>query len=309
MRFRKKYIILAIFIINIPLWSSSENRYQKWFAIVSMEDIRFKVEEKRAYENLVSAGSDAAPYLISQLGRSNPKIHDKAMEILINIDKNAVPYLIESLSDTSNKVSSSAAELLGEIGDKRAVPSLKLAAMHGNEDLKSNSCWALGQINNKTSTAILVGALNDQSSYVRLSAAYALGNLKSINSIEPLFKLLSDVNYSVRLAAFDALSRMPYKQIAEISTNRIEISEPPEKYFLIVLVGTCDSDNSLNTLEPLLQSTDQFIRGFTCEALSYRRGNYRAANLLKKALWDSSPFVRMKARNSLFKIKQGQTVK
>ncbi len=309
MIFHKKYIILAIFIINISLWSSSENRYQKWFAIASMEDIKFKVEGKKAFENLISAGSDAAPYLISQLGRSNPNKHDKAMEILINIDKNAVPYLIESLSDTSNRVSSSVAKLLGEIRDKRAVPSLKLAAMHGNADLKSNSCWALGQINDKTSTAILVGALTDQSSYVRLSAAHALGNLKSNNSIEPLFKLLSDVNYSVRLAAFDALSRMPYKQIAEISTNRIEISEPPEKYFLIVLVGTCDNDDSLNTLEPLLQSTDQFIRGFTCEALSYRRGNYRAANLLKKALWDSSPFVRMKARNSLFKIKQGQTVK
>ena len=303
MNYSFKIVLAILVLLTTLIGAERETHIKELFAIATIGDARLSQQSQQAKIKLSSYGGEAAKFLVTQLRRINPLKFETAKEVLTMIGDDALPYLVAALSDTSPKVSSAAAEILGAIKSKKAVSPLKIAALHGDVNLKSAACWALGEIGDTSAVDVLTQALFDTSALVRRAAAYALGQLGCCKNINALLGLLSDGHYSVRYAAFDALRRMCTPKLKEKVKLRLKNANPPERDFLIVLLG-CFGDEVENDLASFVQSTNYFERGFACEALGNVRGNYKVANILKKALWDSSPFVRMKALRALENLKK-----
>lgn len=309
MNFLCKVIVplLIFLLIGSCVFGASYERIRHWFLLASAGDVRLYGRRDYARKKLVKAGEDAVPFLITQLGRKNIRKVREAERALKKIGKDAVPYLIEALADTNHSIASLSARILGSIGDHRAVAPLMVAARYGYPGLRASSCYALGRLRDTSAVPILIDALSDTLKSVRRLAALSLGKLKDVRAIEPMFALLADSFYSVRYTAQNAIANIDSRRAFELASARLDSAGLPEKYHLIVLLGAIGEEDALPILEKLLQDSDHRIRGFACEALRYFRGNWQVANMLKRSLWDNSPFVRMKALNALRRIKSKAT--
>ena len=303
---RKFAAILALVLAtNIGVVSAaSMEKIRHLFLLASAGDIRLQKKAKIAQKKLGKCGEDAVPFLISQLKRKNIRKVLTAERALRAIGEDAVPYLIMALADTNKTVASLSARILGQIGDKRALPALMVAARYGFPGLRASACYALGNFQDSAVVSVLIDALKDTVPAVRRYAALSLMKLGTRRAIKPLFELLADSSYGVRYTAERALAKIDTDTLFALALARLDSAQPPEKYHIISLIGAVRSDSALAVIGKLLQDQNYFVRGFACEALGYFRGNWRAANMLKRALWDNSEFVRMKARSALEKMKQ-----
>ena len=303
--FGNKTIVFTIIMASFCLSNAvSQEKIQHWFLLASAGDVRLYHKRDKALKNLCKSGEDAVPYLITQLGRKNIRKVINAERVLVKIGEPAVPYLIEALADTNKKIASISAQILGSIHDKRALPPLMVAARHGYIGLRASACGALGKFGDTSVVPILIDALSDTIPSVRRQAALSLGRIGDPRAIEPLFDVLDDSVYSVRYTAEYALEKIDTDTLLKIALARVDSARPLEKYHLIVILGSTRSDTALKILEKYLQDQDYFIRGFACEALASFRGDWRVANMLKRALWDNSEFVRMKAGSALDRFKK-----
>ncbi len=298
-----KMSLLLLFVCASLCDAVSMDRIQHWFLLASAGDVRLYEKGARARKKLGKAGEKAVPFLIRQLGRKNIRKVREAERALKSIGKPAVPYLVRALADTNRKIASLSALILGKIGDPAAVPPLMVTARYGYPGLRASSCNALGGLGDTSAVPILIDALSDTIPSVRRQAALSLGKLEDERAVEPLFELLADSSYAVRYTAQNALAKIDTRRAMEIALERLDSAKTLEKYHLIVLLGAIGDEEVLPFLEKLLQDTDPRIRGFACEALGFFRGKWRVANMLKRSLWDNSPFVQMKASNALNKIK------
>ena len=308
--FKNKIIVFTIILISFCVSNAtSQEKIHHWFMLASTGDIRLFPKRDKALKNLSKSGEEAVPYLITQLGRKNIRKVINAERVLTKIGEPAVPYLIEALADTNKKIASISAGILGSIHDKRAIPPLMVAARHGYTGLRASACGALGRFDDTSAVPILIDALADTIPSVRREAAFSLGIIKDSRAIAPLFKVLDDSVYSVRYTAEYALEKIDTDELLEIALAEIDSAKPLEKYHIIVILGSTKSDKISNILEKYLQDQDYFIRGIACESLGFFRGNWRVANMLKRALWDNSEFVRMKAGRSLDKFKKFKPIR
>ena len=296
------FLILIVFFSDG--YAASMEKIRHWFLLASAGDVRLYKKGEKARKKLARCGEKAVPFLISQLGRKNIRKVREAERALRAIGDDAVPYLIMALADTNKGIASLSARILGSTHNRDAVPPLMVAARYGYPGLRASACYALGKLGDTAAVPILIDALTDTIASVRRLAALSLGRLKDERAIEPLFSLLSDSSYAVRYTAQNAISKIDSKKALEIALAKVDSAEIPEKYHLIVLLGALKDEDALPTLEKFLQDTSPQIRGFACEALGYFRGNWRVANMLKHSLWDNSPFVKMKAENSLDRLKK-----
>ncbi|RKZ32736.1 hypothetical protein DRQ33_05365 [bacterium] len=302
---KNKILLTVILFVGITTAGAvSQEKIRHWHLLASAGDIRLYEKREKAYEKLVKSDEDAVPYLITQLGRKNIRKVRTAERALRDIGETAVPHLIEALADTNDKIASLAASILGRIGDKRALPSLMVSARHGSIGLRASACGALGSFNDTSAVPVLIDALDDTIPSVRRKSALSLGKIKSPIAIDKLFTLLDDSVYSVRYTAESALAKIGTEKLLRLALEKIDSAKPLEKYHIIVLLGATRMKEALTTLERLLQAQDHYVRGFACEALGYFRGDWEVANMLKRALWDNSEFVRMKAQRALDKFRK-----
>ncbi len=258
---------------------------------------------EKSFHRLVRSGKDAVPFLLIQLRRPNVEKSDLARKALIAIGDKALPLLLENLADTNYRFSANVAEILGEIGNRKAQSSLMVAARHGNGTLRSAAIFALGKLGDTLAVPIFLSGLDDTNAVIRASSARALGNFSDLRAVPKLFSLLSDSNLNVRTATELTLMRFPRDTVAAFALSRIDSAQSFEKHHIIMVLGATGTKTALAKLEELLQSQDFYVRGFACEALGFFRGKHEIANRIKRALWDNSGFVRMKARVALAKLK------
>lgn len=297
---KDKIKILCVFLsLATILFALDTEEIRHLFLVASAGDVRLYPKAEKARKKLAKCGKKAVPFLIEQLGRRDIRNVREAENALRSIGKPAVPYLIAAMADTNEDIASTSAMILGDIADKGALPTLLVTARHGYPKLRAASCNALGKLGDTSAVPILIDALRDSIPSVRRNAALSLGKLKNVKAIEPLFALLRDSSYSVRYTAQEALTQIDTRKATEIAISKVDSAQGSEKYHLIVLLGALKDELVLPVLERYLQDQDQYLRGFACEALGHFRGNWRVANLLKRSLWDNSPFVRMKAYNAL----------
>jgi len=302
-----KYKIVPLAIIILCLCSieaASQAEIRHFFLLASAGDVRLYDKGKDAFNNLVKAGDEAVPYLITQLGRKNIRKVITAERALTEIGDDAVSNLIEALADTNKRIASISASILGNIGNRDALPSLMVAAQHGYSGLRGSACSALGDFRDTVAVTVLINALGDSIPGVRRAAALALGIIGTRRAIEPLFALLADTVYSVRYTAEGALTKIKHPKVRLIALASVDSAESPEKYHLIVVLGSTKSLEALDALEKYLQDADYHIRGFACEALGYFRGNWKVANMLKRTLWDNSEFVKIQAEKALNRFRK-----
>ena len=269
------------------------------FLLASASDFRLQPKQKKALKKLASYDEEAMEYLIGQFDRKDIRKRKTIIAAAEMIGDDAEDALLNELGGTNPKHSAFAAYILGKICSHKAVVPLMLATKSSYTPLRVNACLALGNIGDTAAVDNLIAALSDTTPAVRRTAALSLGKLKSKKAIPYLIGLLGDEGYAIRYTASYAIAAIGDTLSADTLLAMLGQAKTPERYHIVETVGLLHPSLALTDLMKLTEDTDYMTRGFVCQALGNYRGNYKVANSLKKALSDTSPFVRMMAENSL----------
>ena len=238
--------------------------------------------------------------LTTLLSTENPSMREQVKRE--QVKKGNSNELLALLSHENPKVAAFSAEILGLIGDEESLVPLLLASQSPSDELRAASALALGYMADSSALNRLNKTITDPNAVVRRNSAIAMGNLGFSSCLHLLYAGLSDEDYSVRYSSQIAIGAIGDTLSADVLAEMLPLAKAPNSHHIIVAIGILRDVSSIELLLSLTESPDFHVRGFAFESLSNYPGNYRIANCMKKGLSDTSPFVKTKCKDALWKL-------
>lgn len=237
-----------------------------------LQDLKYGTPEKReaALEQvLMGQAPGAGPALLQILGESQGANRLKVIRGLGLVrEDGAVKPLLELLSDPGSEFRLQAARSLGSIGDPAAAPGL-------------------------------VKALEDADVEVREAAARALGACGSPKDLDSLKPLLKDKNRLMRMAAIESIGRLGSAAALPVLQEQMQNADPAYKRIVVKAIGALKGTDIDASLKLWLSDKDDYLRGFTAEALALHAPTKSLEPGLIKLLSDPNIAVRIRAIEAL----------
>lgn len=244
------------------------------------------------------------------LEKDNEKLQKLSEEFLIG--KDCEPEkTIEKLNLLKNFSKNEAVEVLNFFAGKETHPDILLHIIK-----------MLGKFRDKSSANILIELLTDykkpeeQQKYlkVRCATATVLGDLKDDRAVVPLMYIMNDKNeyYKVRLVAAEALGKIGNTYAVNPLINIVMDEEEKSVYVqesAVKALGMIGDERAIDPLISIIETKQGIIDKFTflkekiVEVIgAFGFNQDKKLNALKKALFDESPHVRVRALEALCEI-------
>ncbi|MBN2541855.1 HEAT repeat domain-containing protein [bacterium] len=295
-------VILFLSLNSTSFSKTTEDKVKEAFLVASTGNIKYYPKRPKAIKQLVKYGDESVKLLLSEMDAKNIRKQNTLITVFSRIGEEAVePILRKMAVDEDNAVLG--AYILGRIKSSKALVPLLMMLRDSDPDIRAAAARGLGGIQDSISVDPLIEKLSDPDPRVRRYSAVSLGKLRDKKAVDELIMAMSDSNFSVRYAASYALARIGGNDLKDKLVEKLNETEGIFKYHIIETLGSMNHRDTKPIFYELLENPSYEIRGYACEALGNFRGDYKVANALKRALHDESEFVKMKARNSLEKLR------
>lgn len=281
------------------------DKLRHYFLMLSTDDNEFTDQREATFKKLTKGKADAVAISLEYLNRKSQAKSETAEKVILALGDHAVKPLTHMLTQPDENQAAFAAYLLGRIGSKTSAVPLILASKSSGKRLRAAALGALGSCGDTLALITLTDALADPDPTIRRTAATSLGKIRSKSAMPKLIPLLRDESAFVRYAASYAIAAIGDKAAPSLLSARLseEAVGEIERFHLIETIGMLGHQESLPMLFEFLEDPSHLVRGFSCQALGYFRGNFEVANALKRCKNDSSGFVRMMAEQALANIR------
>ncbi len=213
--------------------------------------------------------------------------------------------LTEQLQSKEAVVRATAARRLGELQAVNALTLLTRALTDPSAQVRQEAARALGRLHRSEAVPALLTALKkDSDKNVRFYAAWALGEIKDPRAVDVLLQALNDPEWTVRNQAAWALHELHDERLVP-KLVQLFMSRHTDSRELVWLLRRLSRNNLKvlsQALQPALHSPDTAERLKAWKLLDETAGEQQA-ELLQKALNDSSRDVRLWALNRLVEIR------
>lgn len=304
MKFRTKIFLMSIAVIGQAFCRMSDAEIRHKFLILSSATESERARET-ALKKLVKEGTRSAEIALKYIDRKSQNKQDAIEAVIVGIGDDAVKPLMYILTSSDNIKAAFSARLLGKIGTSRAVIPLMLAAGSPSEIVRASAVGALGNCKDSAAIPILIKALNDSMVSVRRNSSISLGRIGNVKGAIPLISVLADSSAFVRYSASYSLASIGNGSVVDTLLVLLESKDVDQivKFHIMETLGAMRATKAIPILTDMLDDPSYMTRGFACQALGHYKGNYKIANDLKRALRDSSGFVRMMARDALHSLR------
>jgi HEAT repeat protein len=242
-------------------------------------------------------GTKASPFLVEQLGHSNPDFRSRAAYLLGQIkDPSTLDPLHRQLKDPEREVRIQVIQALCDLGDEkslegmldlfeledagvadfvfqaaenfgpRAVIPLRAALQKGSVKIRSGAALSLGRLRLPETLPDLINALGDRSVAVRRSTVKALDSFHDLSAAEALFLALADADLEVQDYATTALARLE-PEIYPILIERIKDDNPAVRKNVIIALRKTGDRRAVPYIIKALDDPDVNVRMFAVTAL------------------------------------------
>jgi HEAT repeat protein len=260
-------------------------------------------KRKRASDELLRLGAEAAPALIEALLSRNPDQRAMAESMLIQSGKVATPALTAGLQADDSALRSKCARILAETRDPQACPALIQALQDRYFSVRQVVALALGEIREAKTLPALMRTLDDPEPEVRSSALLAIGKFCEPSAFDRMADLLlDDPDLEVRQAAAKALGDSKHPQALEFLLVALRDSYWwYEREGAVATLLEAIVNIGQPAVEPLLEALrnpEGTVRRYAAFLLG-RIGDRRAIEALGMALYDMHHEVGHAAAESL----------
>ena len=245
----------------------------------------------------VELGPRVSPFLVEQLGHSDPNIRSRAAYLLGRIkDPFAIGPLYKHLKDPDRDVRIQVIQALCDLGDERslegildlfemedvgladfvlqaaekfgprAAAPLQAALKTGSVRIRSGAALALGRLRLPETLPYLFNALKDSSAAVRGSTVKALDSFHHMSASEGLFMALRDPDLEVQDYATTALARLNPDIYPDLM-SRINDQNPGVRKNVITTLRKIGDKKAVPVIISALDDPDVNVRMFAVTAL------------------------------------------
>jgi hypothetical protein len=218
-----------------------------------------KREHKRqAQEELMSRGTDALTYLLSNSHIKNMWFFIYARQLVDQLDaEEVVPVLLKLTASEHELVKKNAIFFLGFFEQPqytgRLMPHLK------EEKLQGVTMRTLGKWKARNATPNIIRFLKDEDERRRIVAANALRDIGDPRAIPHLIDALDDQYFTVRYAVERALSRLG-TPAEDAIIRALPDADPQSLRHMLRALGGMDSDRSRQVLAKYSQHKNSWVR-------------------------------------------------
>ncbi|MBU8934608.1 MAG: HEAT repeat domain-containing protein [candidate division Zixibacteria bacterium] len=253
---------------SICAQSSLQHKVDSLFMIASSGDIKYRDLTGPAIDSIAALGAPAVPLLVDKFTTKSARERWTVIWVLQKIGSDAVPYLITSLQRSNGLVVQRVCWALGDIKDTTAVSPLMEISQHNRWQVREQAIGALGKITDARAADVVLRALYDSIGQVRKAAVVACGALVVQEAIGGLTHALGDQFYGARLEATNALMKLDTALVMEGLTDSVKSEDPMIGNLVCQMLGEYGTDEAIEILlEQVLNSTSATRRAHAAVAL------------------------------------------
>ena len=244
---------------------------------------------------------EAVPALVAALRDSARNVRLVAAQVLGTLgDAQTVEPLIRLVDDKDWEVRHAAVQSLGKLGDTRAFPTVAKRLDDTDQEVREVAADALGRVGNESIVEKLVMTMVDAHGGVRQAAARALTKIfPRWESSERVQKLLPEIQNALRHRD-SSVQNAAAGLLKRVTRTNSDASA-------LALTGTDQRPPPLTAmLRQLLSDADADVRVAAAETIG-RMQLAECAELLKAALADAEPGVKLAAQNAQAKLAAGDS--
>lgn len=230
--------------------------------------------------------------------------HGEPSEIsaqIISLGDKVVPLLVMELSNRDfvfRRIF--AARLLGMLGNQTAVNAL-IGSVKQDRWVRDEAVKALGRLKNPKATKVLHRAYRRGNIHTKLLCIWAMGQIGSQKSFGLLQNITYDQDKKLSAAAIISLLRVRDRGDESSIIKMSGASDPYTRLFAARALGEIATSKSKVALGDMLGDANQEVVTAVLEAIAESE-NYPAAHKLVTMLGHDNPVIKIKARESLFKL-------
>lgn len=190
-----------------------EKKIDSLFVIASSGELRYRDLTEPAIDSIAALGVTAVPWLVEKFSTKSARERWTVIWVLQRIGSEAVPYLVSSLNRSEDLIVGRICWALGDIKDSSAVPPLMNVCGHSDWSVRDQAVEALGKIGDTRANEIVMQALTDTLGQVRKAAVVSCGQLAINEAIPNLINCFADNFYGARLEAVNSLLKLDTQKV------------------------------------------------------------------------------------------------
>ena len=264
--------------------------------LMGRDDLRNEI-----IEALVRHGRATLDLLIAQLSAEDLEVRRSAVVALGRIgDSKATSAVVDKLGDESLAIE--AANALARIGDPEAVDGLLKLVGNSDASIRQAAVNALNSVIPPSMVERIIPLLNDPDPNVRESAVKIAGYFGYPQTATRLLELSSDAHEQVRCAAIEHLPYLDDDRAFDVLAQAIKEGTPKVRAAAARALGNIDSPVVVKALVEGLSDEDVWVRYFSARALGRRRSDDSVGTLERVIQNEQFNHVRIAALDSLGQI-------
>ncbi|AHG93449.1 PAS fold-4 domain protein (plasmid) [Gemmatirosa kalamazoonensis] len=251
---------------------------------------------------LVQRGAAAVDPLLDALTQDDDGVRKAAAAALGRIGSAAAVPALVALLDDAPEVAVVAAGALGSIGDRRAFEPLIARLDDPHAAVRQAAVGALHSLGHPESSARVVVLLADPSPRVREAAARMAGYFAFAACVEPLLSLRHDDDEAVRRAAVEQLVQFDDPRAREALGEALADDTPSTRAAAARALSHVAPADAVPGLLAALRDPDPWVRYYAARSAGRLRTDQALPELLRLAVGDDAPPVRIAAVDALGEI-------
>jgi len=261
-------LVLICSLVPIHAESDLQHKVDSLFVIASSGELRYRDMTQPAIDSIAALGVSAVPLLVDKFTTKSARERWTVIWILRKIGSDAVPYLVSSLNRSDGLVVQRICWALGDIKDTTAVIPLMSVLEHKRWQVREQAVGALGKIGDSRAADAVMRVLYDSVGQVRKAAVVACGALAVQESIVGLVHTLNDQFYGARLEVANSLLKLDTTMVMEVLVDSIKSEKQMIGNLICQLLGEYGTDEAIEILlNQVLNSPDATRRAHAAVAL------------------------------------------
>ncbi|MHC4405203.1 MAG: HEAT repeat domain-containing protein [Planctomycetota bacterium] len=216
----------------------------------------------------VEQGETSVPFLVSLLGKIDPRQIPSVGKALYSIGDAGISTLIEALDSPDTRVQASVIIALGETGSSKAVPSLLRKSKDTPLNVRLAAIRSLGHFENPEVVDALGGMVQDEEESVRKAALESLGRFEHAGILPFAAQAVADEEADIRRLALRILEQKPDESYFDVTAGALGDEDPYVRRQAADTLAEFNDPRAVGLLVPILDDEFSPARAAAARALS-----------------------------------------
>lgn len=248
----KLYIVLTLITFLVTAEAVAQKglgkKIDSLFVIASSGELRYRDLTEPAMDSIAALGAPAVPWLVAKFSTKSARKRWTVIWILQRIGSEAVPYLVTSLKRSESLIVSRVCWALGDIKDTSSVYPLINICNHSDWKVRDQAVGALGKIGDTRANEVIMQSLTDTLGQVRKAAVVSCGQLAMNKAISDLINCFNDDFYGARLEAVNSLLKLDTQNVITVVADSINSQREMVGNLCCTILGEIGTDDAIEIL-------------------------------------------------------------